>query len=97
MQNISNPRIEFSTRFDKKLRELSSKIIDAFRETVELFLEDPQHESLRRHSLKEEYTGYESIDVTSDYRAVFKEMKTERKVVIKFYIIGTHEELYGKK
>lgn len=93
---INNPRIEFSTRFDKKLRRLPSEIISTFRETLELFLENPNQKTLRRHSLKDEYTGYESIDVTSDYRAIFKEIKAGRQITIKFYTIGTHEELYGK-
>ena len=96
MQNTSNLRIEFSTLFDKKLRQLPSEIIIAFQETHDLFLENPTDETLRRHFLKEKYTGYQSIDVTPNYRAMFKEIKTETQTIIKFYTIGTHEELYGK-
>lgn len=96
MQNISNLKIEFSSKFDKKLRKLSPETIDTFKGALELFLENPDHETLRKHYLKEDYAGYQSINITSDYRAIFKEIKTQRQIVVKFYTIGTHEELYGK-
>lgn len=96
MQKASNLRIEFSTLFDKRLRQLPFEIIIAFQETLDLFLENPHHDALRRHFLKEAYTGYQSIDVSSDYRAVFKETKIKTQIIIIFYTIGTHEELYGK-
>lgn len=96
MQKANNLRIEFSTLFDKRLRQFPSEIIIAFQETLDLFLENPHHEALRRHFLKEKYAGYQSIDATSDYRAIFKETKIKTQIIISFYTIGTHEELYGK-
>jgi len=45
---------------------------------------------------KKEYAGFESIDITDDYRAIFKQTKVGNTVTIKFYNIGTHYELYGK-
>lgn len=95
-KNEKKIRIEFTNLFNKQRKDAPLEIKIAFQETLELFLEEPKHETLRRHLLKGEYFGYESIDVTPDYRAVFKETRIERKIVIKFYTIGTHEELYGK-
>ncbi len=95
MPNIISLRIEFSSLFDKKLRQLPTEIITSFKETLELLLENPNHERLRRHFLKEKFAGYQSIDVTDDYRAVFREEKTENTVIIKFHTIGTHKDLYG--
>ncbi len=95
MQNKSKLRIEFSPLFDKKLKQLPSEIITAFDETLDLFWENPNHKSFRRHFLKEKYAGYQSIDVTDDYRAVFKETKTENMIIVKFHTIGTHDNLYG--
>jgi addiction module RelE/StbE family toxin len=71
------------------------EIKEAFRETLALFLEDPHHPFLRNHPLKEQFAGYRSIDVTDDWRAVFKESSTGDRVVITFHLIGTHKELYG--
>lgn len=95
MQKEIKLHIEFSALFDKKLRCLSPEIIGAFNEALDLFLENPNHEHLRRHFLKEKYAGYQSIDITDDHRAVFKEARTKTQIIIKFYLIGTHDELYG--
>ena len=89
-------RIEFSPLFNRKLKQLPRKIITAFDETLEIFWEDLNHKRLRRHFLKEKFAGYESIDVTDDYRAIFKEEKTKNSIVIKFHLIGTHKDLYIK-
>ena len=88
-------RIELSPIFDKKLRQLHPEIIAAFDETLELLWDNPNNEHLRRHFLKEKYAGYQGIDVTENYRAVFKESKTKNVIVIKFHTIGTHNDLYG--
>ncbi len=95
MQNVINLRIEFSPLFDKKLRQLPPEIIASFDETLDLFWENPNNKSLRRHFLKERYLGYQSIDVTDDYRAIFRESKTENVIFIRFHTIGTHNDLYG--
>lgn len=94
MQNVSKLHVEFSSLFDKKLQKLPIEIIISFKKTLELFLENPNHERLRRHFLKEKFSGYQSIDITEDYRAVFREEKTEHAIIIKFHLIGTHKDLY---
>ncbi len=94
MPNVISLRIEFSSLFERKLRQLPTEIIISFKETLELLLENPNHERLRRHFLKEKFSGYQSIDVTDDYRAVFREEKTENMIIIKFHTIGTHKDLY---
>lgn len=94
MQSVSKLRVEFSSLFDKKLRKLPTEIITSFKETLELFLENPNHERLRRHFLEEKFAGYQSIDITDDYRVIFREEKTEYTIIIKFHIIGTHKDLY---
>jgi addiction module RelE/StbE family toxin len=97
MLNNRKLLIEFSPLFEKRLHQLPSEIVIALKETIDLLVDHPHHERLRRHSLKQEYSGYESIDITDDYRAIFKEIKTGMQVVIKFRLIGTHPQLYGKK
>jgi addiction module RelE/StbE family toxin len=70
---------------------LPLEIKQALRETLELFLENPTHEALRNHPLTEEYAGTWSIDVTADWRALYR--KDQGKII--FVKLGTHDELYG--
>jgi addiction module RelE/StbE family toxin len=84
-------RIEFSPIFNKKLAKAPTEIKLAVRQALELFRENPHHEALRNHLLTERYAGFRSIDVTDDWRALYREEK-ER---IMFADLGTHEELYG--
>lgn len=62
---------------------------------LELFLEDQNHTALRNYLLKEKFAGYRSIDVTDDWRAVFRETYAGERKVITFHMIGAHKELYG--
>lgn len=96
MKDENTPLIKFSNLFNKQRKALRLEIKVAFREALGLFMDDHNHPFLRNHPLREKFAGYRSIDVTEDYRAVFKEIKAEKQIVIKFYAIGTHQELYGK-
>lgn len=96
MKNISESLIEFTDNFNKQRKVAPKYIKIAFRETLELFLEDQNHPYLRNHALKEEFASYRSIDITENWRAIFKEVKSKTKNVIIFHMIGTHEQLYKK-
>jgi addiction module RelE/StbE family toxin len=89
--NQQNKRIEFSTVFNKLLSRAPTEIKIAFREAYDLFSENPSHPALRNHPLTGEYAAFRSIDVTSDWRALYRE-ESERVI---FADLGTHEELYG--
>jgi len=86
--------IKYTTKFRNQYRKVNKEIKAAFSETLELFLEDPHHRSLRNHTLKENFAVYNSIDITDDYRALFKETLTADQKIITFHLLGTHEELY---
>ncbi len=83
--------VEFTDLFNKQRKEASLDIKIAFRETLETFLENPYHPSLRNHVLTQEYAGIRSIDVTDNVRALYREVSEH----IIFVELGTHEELYG--
>ncbi len=89
------PRIEFTDRFNKQRKAAPLEIKVAFMESLELFLESPDHPQLRNHPLKEKYSGYNSIDVTDDWRALFRIHESKTQTVITFHILGTHIQLYG--
>lgn len=86
--------IRYGTRFRRQYQKADKKIKAAFSQTLEVFIEDPNHATLRNHALKEKFAGYRSIDITGDYRAVFKEIKAGKQRMITFYMIGTHKDLY---
>src|ERR1041385_2592148 len=93
---INNPRIEFTELFNKQRRAAPHEIKIAFREALALFLEDSLTLQLRNHPLKGKLSGYRSIDVTEDWRAIFKQSQTTKQKIITFHMIGTHQMLYKK-
>src|SRR5205085_10789567 len=75
----NEPRIKYLSIFDKQFDATSLDIKQAFREVLALFLIDPLHPALRNHVLHGKYAGYQSIDVTGEYRAIFRETQTGEK------------------
>lgn len=90
-----NPLIEYTTLFNKQRKEAPPEIKIAFQDALELFLDDPNNPHLRNHALKEKFADYRSIDVTDDWRALFKINKSDTNTTITFHILGTHDQLYG--
>lgn len=96
-RKTDSPRIEFSNIFNKQLKKAPREMKIAFREALELFLEDPNSSHLRNHPLTREYAGYNSIDVTGDWRALFiKTLDEKGNKTILFKFIGTHSQLYQR-
>lgn len=56
--------IEYTTLFNKQLREAPLEIKILFRAVRELFIDNPNHPQLRNHALRENYSGFRSIDVS---------------------------------
>jgi addiction module RelE/StbE family toxin len=50
------------------------------------------YSSLRNHPLKDKFAGVRSIDVTADWRALYRRER-ERIIFVEF---GTHDQLYGE-
>ena len=84
------PRIDYSTAFNKQLKIVPLKIKIAFRKRLALFLENPFNPLLNNHSLTGKYSGYRSINVTGDWRAVY----SDKGQIIIFITLGTHSQLY---
>lgn len=95
MKDKSTLRVKYTTLFDKQRKAAPLEIKIAFKETRELFLDNPNHPHLRNHALREQFAGYRSINVTSDWRALFKVKESKTQIVITFHILGTHEQLYS--
>lgn len=62
-------------------------------------MKDEYHRQLHNHKLSGKYSGFRSINITGDWRAIFSEQdvkhgKVITKKVITFEYFGTHSQLY---
>ena len=85
-------RIEFSDEFHKQYRKAPPKIQNAVDKRVALFAQEPFYPLLNNHLLKGRYQGKRSINITGDWRAVFREFNNYQLVI--FETLGTHSQLY---
>lgn len=88
--------VKYSPSFLKTFKKVDVRIRKSFKEKILLFSKNPNDSELNNHELREEYKGYRSINITADYRALYKERKIAEETVANFEILSTHEELYGK-
>ncbi len=87
--------ITFDKKFDKRFKKLSAKIKERFYERLNIFKNNKFEKILNDHSLHGEYEGCRSINITGNYRAVYKTINQKDDVVYLFVQIGTHPELYN--
>lgn len=84
--------INFTKNFRKQYAKIPNKIQLQFDDRLQLFLSDPTNAKLRVHPLKGSYIGYWSMNVSGDFRALYRMDGDE---VVLFALIGTHSQLYG--
>lgn len=88
-------KIKYSNNFNKQLRKIPGKIIASFNNRLEVFKKDSFHPLLNNHELTGIYKGFRSINVTGDYRAIYRETIDEEGTrIIIFSYLGTHSQLY---
>lgn len=87
-------KVRYSPDFFKKYKKVNVRIRGNVDEKIKIFLTDPDDPQLDNHQLKDEYQGYRSIDITSDYSAIYKETQIGEDVVAYFEALGTHDQLY---
>ena len=87
-------RFEYTRRFLKEYQKTTPDIKQAFNERLQLFSSDQFSPLLHNHSLAGEYRGYRSINITGDWRAIFKSIDDGVRII--FLTIGTHSQLYKK-
>ena len=88
--------VKYTYNFLKQLKKSNVRIRKAFKQRILLFVENPNDLELNNHPLQKEYVGSRSIDITADYRAVYKEVIQEDNAYIYFTSFGTHTQLYEK-
>lgn len=77
--------------FKKAYKKLQPNLRKQAEARLLLFLDDPFNQLLNNHSLKGKYTGFRSINITGDLRAIYK-MADDN--LAHFYVLGTHSKLY---
>lgn len=88
--------VKYTDSFLKQLKKSDVRIRKAFKQHLLLFVENPNDLELNNHPLQREYVGFRSIDITADYRAVYKEVIAENGTYIYFTSFGTHPQLYER-
>lgn len=84
-------KITLHKNFEKPYAKLSPTIKEKFKEKKDLFVTDPYNPILNNHSVGKAYPGCRSINITGDYRAIFR----QNDYLVEFINIGTHSQLYG--
>lgn len=85
-------QINYSHSFIKALKKAPRKIKISFRNRLEILLIDKFHPLLHNHQLMGEFQNYRSINISGDWRAIFREFDNGK--VIYFDFLGTHSQLY---
>ncbi len=89
-------KVRYSPDFYRKYKKADVRIRNRVDEKIVVFLKDPNDLQLDNHPLKGQWRGYRSIDITSDWRAIYEEAQIRDEVVAYFVTLGTHNELYRK-
>lgn len=78
--------------FRKQFAKLPQSLKMKVRERVHMLVADSSHPLLNDHKLNTPFDGYRSINITGDYRLVYKKLDSKT-----YYLraVGTHHELYG--
>ena len=86
------PKVSSSKKFDKSFRKIPPTVKSAFYKRLTLFLSNPNHPQLNNHPLKGVFKGYYSINITGDWRVIYRKINGDKHVY--FDSIGTHSQLY---
>ena len=86
--------ISFAKKFSKQRDKAPAKVIEALNKRLKLFLTDSFHPLLNNHQLTGKFRGYRSINITGDWRAIYKTIQIDNQELIIFELLGRHSQLY---
>lgn len=84
-------RIDFAKTFIKQYKKLPRQKQEKFQSRLKLFEQNPEDVKLRNHALKGKFSGYRSINIEHDLRALYY---VQNGSVVIFALIGSHSQLY---
>jgi addiction module RelE/StbE family toxin len=78
--------------FERQLKKLSQELQKRLGERLNLLMRDASNPLLNDHKIGPPYEAYRSINITGDYRLVYKRIGQDT-----YYLraVGTHHQLYG--
>lgn len=79
-----------STNFKKRMKKIPKEIVVALKKKMAFFEEDEFSMYLNNHKLHGEYNGFRSINITADWRLVYKKDGENYLLVT----VDTHSNLY---
>lgn len=82
--------IRSNKEFKKHYQALPPKVQVQFDSRLHLFIADPRNPQLRLYPLKGNLSGYYSINISGNLRAIFK----KDGEIITFVLLSTHSQLY---
>ncbi len=86
--------LDYKKKFKKTYKKLDIKLRNKVDQKIKLFSQDPFLKELNNHALKWVMKWKRSINITWDYRAIFKEYPNWTYEFVEFFAVWTHSELY---
>ena len=83
--------VKFTKSFQKEYKKASQKIKSQFDDRLKIFLVNEFAVVLNNHALTGKYKGHRSINVTGDWRVIYRVSLG----IAFFEALGTHSQLYG--
>jgi addiction module RelE/StbE family toxin len=88
-------KVKFSKEFIEHYKKANVRIRHQVDERIRLFKRNPTDLQLRNHSLRDNWKGYRSINISVDWRAIYKEIPENKNFYLAFFVaLGTHKQLY---
>jgi len=86
--------IKYTKNYKKSFSKLDSNIKSKAIIRIELFKKDPFLKELNNHSLSWKLKDFRSINITWDFRAIFRELSNWTYEFVEFISIWTHSQIY---
>ena len=85
-------RLERHREFKRQFKKINRGVEEKFEVRLRLLVAEPFHPLLNNHQLHHPWNGYSSINITGDWRLVYKKLGPDS-----YYLraIGTHHQLFG--
>jgi len=91
-------KVKLSKEFIAHYKAAGVRIRHEVDRKLRIFAKNPMDLELGNHTLRDEFIGSRSIDITSDWRAIYEEINDEYNEQFAYFTtLGTHTQLYKKK
>ena len=86
--------VRFANDFLLHYKRADVRIRNKTDDCLRIFKRNPNDLRLKNHKLKREWIEHRSININSDWRAIYKEVKLSDGIIVYFVALGTHKQLY---